>query len=407
MGIRILAKWLAISFLTFTVAFAGLCHAQTVVTLPKYNVSVDDVSISGFSSGADMAVQMHFAYSKTIRKGAGVIAGAPMYCAQGSVMISLGPCMLDTAQRHLPDLLSTIATWSASGYIDPTSNMQGSRVYLFSGKSDMAVHTAVMDDLQTMYTNFLPAANIRYVKDEPVPHTFPTDFSGKPCGQLDIHFVNNCHFDAAGEILQWLYGPLKTKVTGQRSGIIIHFDQAMFWGNFDPIPHGMDPTGELYVPADCAAMKPCRLHVALHGCMQNLPVVSDEFYDGAGYNRWADTNRIIVLYPRAQVSLGNLYGCWDWWGHEDVNYAGKGGGQMVALKTMIDRIVSGNTQAPFTCREWFDSNVAHVRDGRAYVGKDGQVYAQDSNQYLGFNVPLAYTAVRETAPGYYAYGSCP
>jgi predicted esterase len=43
------------------------------VVLPKYNVSVNDVSVSGFSSGAHMAAQMHFAYSKTIKKGAGIV----------------------------------------------------------------------------------------------------------------------------------------------------------------------------------------------------------------------------------------------------------------------------------------------------------------------------------------------
>ena len=29
------------------------------------------------------------------------------------------------------------------------------------------------------------------------------------------------------------------------------------------------------------------------------------------------------------------------------------------------------------------------------------------DQYLGFYLAAAYTSVRRTAPGYYAYGSCP
>jgi len=66
----------------------------------------------------------------------------------------------------------------------------------------------------------------------------------------------------------------------------------------------------------------------------------------AGYNRWADTNRIIVLYPQATTSSGNPNGCWDWWGYDDPNYAVKSGRQMAAVKQMIDRIASGGTALP-------------------------------------------------------------
>jgi hypothetical protein len=34
------------------------------------------------------------------------------------------------------------------------------------------------------------------------------------------------------------------------------------------------------------------------------------------------------------------------------------------------------------------------------------VYAKNSNQYLGFYLVTAYTDVRQTSAGYYAYGSC-
>ena len=83
MTILIKARQLAAILL----ALIGTSAFAAVVALPKYNVSVNEVSVSGFSSGAQMAVQMHFAYSKTIRKGAGVIAGGPYYCSQGFVAI--------------------------------------------------------------------------------------------------------------------------------------------------------------------------------------------------------------------------------------------------------------------------------------------------------------------------------
>lgn len=377
-----------------------------VIALPKYNVSVDEVSVSGFSSGAHMAAQMHFAYSKTIRKGAGIIAGGPVYCSQGNVAISVGPCMADTGSRNLPYLMSVVNTWSGNGYIDSTSNMSASRVYLLSGTIDSTVRQPVMDDLKTMYANYLPAANIYYKNNLAAEHSVPTDFFGNGCSVNGLPYVDNCNFDTAGEILKWIYGPLNAKNPGTLTGSFINFDQSAFWGNFNPNAYSMASSGYAYVPSACAAGQACRLHVAFHGCLQSASVAGSAFYQNAGYNRWADTNKIIVLYPQTIVTSNNPGGCWDWWGYEDVNFPAKSGGQMVAIKTMIDKIVGGNTAAPFTCSHWYASNYAHVANGRAYIGTDGQVYAVNSNQYLGYYLTTAYTDVRRTSAGYYAYGSC-
>jgi hypothetical protein len=55
---------------------------------------------------------------------------------------------------------------------------------------------------------------------------------------------------------------------------------------------------------------------------------------------------------------------------------------------------------------WYASNYSHVANGRAYIGSDGQVYAVNSNQYPGYYLTTAYTDVRRTSAGYYAYGTC-
>jgi poly(3-hydroxybutyrate) depolymerase len=394
---------------TFAAACIGLLSASAfgaVVALPKYNVSVNDVSVSGFSSGAHMAVQMHFAYSKTVKKGAGVVAGGPLYCSQGNAAISVGPCMANTGSRNLPYLMSVVNTWSGNGYIDPTSNMAASKVYLFSGTIDSTVRQPVMDDLKTMYANYLPAANIVYKNNLAAEHSMPTDFFGNGCAINGSPYVNNCNFDTAGEILKQLYGPLNAKNTGTLSGSFINFDQAAFWGNHNPNFYSMASSAYAYVPAACSSGQACKLHVAFHGCLQSASVVGTAYYQNAGYNRWADTNKIIVLYPQTIVTSNNPGGCWDWWGYEDVNFPAKSGGQMVAIKTMIDKIVGGNTAAPFTCTSWYASNYSHVANGRAYIGSDGQVYAVNSNQYLGYYLTTAFTDVRRTSAGYYAYGSC-
>jgi poly(3-hydroxybutyrate) depolymerase len=386
--------------------FSTASTAFAVVTLPKYNVSANEVSVSGISSGGYMAAQMHFAYSKTIRKGAGVIAGGPVYCSQGNVYIATGPCMADTGSRDLSYLISTINTWSGNGYIDPTSNLSASKVYLFSGTIDSTVKQPVMNDLKTMYANYVPAANIVYKNTIAAEHSLPTDYYGNGCSVNGSPYINNCNLDVAGDILKWIYGTLNARNGGTLGGTFVNFDQSAFWGNFDPTNHGMANDGWAYVPANCAAGQACKLHVVFHGCKQNAATVGSAFYRNTGYNKWADTNNMVILYQQANTTSANPNGCWDWWGYDDVNFPAKSGGQMVAIKTMIDRVVSGNAAAPYTCAHWFSSNYEHVYYGRAYA-YGGNAYATNSNQYLGYYSTAAYTDVRRTSSGYYAYGSCP
>jgi hypothetical protein len=67
-------------------------------------------------------------------------------------------------------------------------------------------------------------------------------------------------------------------------------------------------------------------------------------------NRWADTNKIIVLYPQTVPSrlppVYNPRGCRDWWGYDDPNYAKQSGRQMKAVKAMVDRLASGYVAVP-------------------------------------------------------------
>jgi hypothetical protein len=69
------------------------------------------------------------------------------------------------------------------------------------------------------------------------------------------------------------------------------------------------------------------------------------FVRNAGYNKWADSNGIVVLYPQATATplQGNPEGCWDWWGYDDKDYATKNGRQMSAVHAMVQRIASGKT----------------------------------------------------------------
>jgi poly(3-hydroxybutyrate) depolymerase len=67
--------------------------ANAAVNLPQLNIDKTQTSVSGLSSGGFMAVQLHVGHSATFKKGAGIVAGGPFYCAEGSITNATGRCM--------------------------------------------------------------------------------------------------------------------------------------------------------------------------------------------------------------------------------------------------------------------------------------------------------------------------
>ena len=125
-------------------------------------------------------------------------------------------------------------------------------------------------------------------------------------------------------------------------GILAAFDQTEFFGRRGAA--GLSGVGYVYVPTACRGGG-CRLHVAFHGCRQNVDAqgadrAHDDFVRDAGYNRWAAANRIVVVYPQATESRFNPNRCWDFWGYTGPDYRTKRGPQMRAVKNMIDRLLA-------------------------------------------------------------------
>ena len=79
-------------------ALAGVV-ANAAVNLPQLNIDKTQTSVSGLSSGGFMAVQLHVGHSATFAKGAGIVAGGPFYCAEGSIVNATGRCMASPAGR--------------------------------------------------------------------------------------------------------------------------------------------------------------------------------------------------------------------------------------------------------------------------------------------------------------------
>ena len=381
------------------IVFGVLCHVtvNAAERLGSYAVNPDAISISGISSGGFMANQIHTAHSAQFM-GVGIIAGGPYQCA--SVNSGLGDffgsykelwnavyvCSRQASQTPLigflqpflgpPDPSKSVAAARAeanSGTIDALENMRGDRIWLFSGTEDTLIPPSVVAATGDYYTEILATLTdasedrIAYVNDVDVHHAMVVAKPGdNNCLDFELPYINDCDYDAAGELLSFIYqNPetvLKEPVEWERQSLIA-FDQTEFFpestGSVENESGSisMNDVGHVYVPAKCRDGAQCRLHVALHGCEQYQENVESQcvrdgkcppllFFEAAGYNEWAEANDTIVLYPQTTVWNGpsitrtNPKGCWDWWGFSGEAFATKDGKQVRAIKSMVDRLTA-------------------------------------------------------------------
>jgi hypothetical protein len=188
------------------------------------------------------------------------------------------------------------------------------------------------------------------------PHALITDDYGGACLDFNYEFINNCHYDAAGRLLKHIYGHLNSRSSTPR-GSVLEFDQSEFTDGVNPKSIGLADTGYVYVPTACLPQT-CRVHVVFHGCLQYAgnPKVKRAVVEHGGYNKWAATNKLIVLYPQTIATNdpnepfdpnlpGNPKGCWDWWGYSPLprnnEYARKPGYQISAIRAMLERLAVG------------------------------------------------------------------
>lgn len=339
-----------ISRLLLTVAaVAGLSNMARAAdpALPPLGANPNKVSVSGLSSGAFMTVQYGVAFSASTM-GMGVVAGGPYNC----VYVNLGgtfTCMSGSPAGALS--FNAAQGFEMLGQIDPVSNIAAQKIYLFSGTKDTTVKQSVMNATNDFFkAASVPKSHLTYVKTYPAGHAFISPTSGNACGVTAAPFVDECpaaavskttapdNYDQPQAILTTIYGPLKPKAAVPSSKPV-PFDQTEF---ISSPASSMADTGYVYIPPDCAAASAqCAVHVVFHGCKQGAQSVGDAVYGQVGYNTWADTNGIIVLYPQASISTLvplNPNGCWDWWGYTGLNFQVQSAVQLSAVRQMVARL---------------------------------------------------------------------
>ena len=314
--------------------------------LPALAADVTQTSVSGISSGAYMAGQFQLAHADEV-KGAAIIAGGPYGCAESV----FGNAMMNAAKAINGCMLNAMAMWgvpnpslladraehlSQDGRIAPLDKIRAARIYLFSGRQDRIVVPAIVNAAADFYRRLgVPDDQLMVVADYPAGHAFVTEHSGSACSISDKPYVVDCDYDQAGALLQHIYGRLEPPAMTV-TGTFSDFDQTPFVAGMRD--HSLADAGEVYVPQSCAGNAGCRVHIAFHGCAQNRDAVGDMFVKRTGFARWADTNRLIVLFPQTVVTPMTPQACWDWWGYTGRDYLTKSAPQITAVYGMLQQL---------------------------------------------------------------------
>lgn len=310
--------------------------------LPAMSADARQTSVSGLSSGAFMAVQLQVAYSKTI-VGAGVVAGGPYYCAANNILYT-GICM-GQVPFFPPNpliMLGFAKDFAKARQIDALKHLAKRKVYVFSGTADSVVRQPAVDATVAFFEQAgVKPENLLYENKMDAGHAVITAEAGNSCDVNKPPYISHCTvggqgYDQAGTMLAHIYGALQARVP-KPEGQLMRFNQRQF----ARVSTAMSDEAYVYVPQICTfADTHCRVHVALHGCEQSVQTVGLQFVNEAGYNEWADSNQLIVLYPQVNKSQtpSNPNGCWDWWGYTGSAYAKRSAPQMKAIMAMVKQL---------------------------------------------------------------------
>lgn len=313
--------------------------------------SSNSYSVSGLSSGAFFAVQYGVAFSSEVT-GVGVVAGGPYYCAKGSEVNALEGCMIMPEAIDIETLYTDTKTFATQNKIDDPSNIANQKVYLYSGTRDTVVYSGVVSKCQQYYQKL--GATTQFQNNISSEHAMITNFYGSNCAILGEPYINNCNYDLAGVILKYIYGPLSSPVNPKNVPYnnVKQIQQSKFLPSGKTITEASLQSIAYYYAATGCDIAPltsgCTLHIVFHGCEQDLNSMitfttqfNDTYVRNTGYNEWAETNKMVILYPQANKNEleGNPDGCWDWWGYAGSDYSFKTGVQMATVYNMAHYIL--------------------------------------------------------------------
>ena len=117
---------------------------------------------------------------------------------------------------------------------------------------------------------------------------------------------------------------------------------------------GLAVRGVLYTPTACRRASPaakaaaaCKLHINLHGCNMAEDRLGLRYVQNAGFAEWAETNRLVVLFPQTGGNYTDplsgfswVANCWDNYGFTGLDYAERTGPMMAPVHRMLRHLTT-------------------------------------------------------------------
>ena len=297
--------------------------------LPSY----PSITVSGQSAGASAALQHAFAFSSII-SGLTIATGSPYGC--GVQQLHGVTCYFGPVDAG--DMLRYARRRFEQGLIDDPRHLKDMPVLLFSGSSDYVVLTRMLRYVTEQLSAFKVRPPVQ-VFNTSASHVWSVDHGSCGCGAcwlqnltgmdtVDCCNVNNCDYDLSGDMMRTFFGERNVKPRAQQRKRGIHWIEQ--WNYLPPTAGPPNRSTMLrwapvYVPRACEGrVAECAIHVNYHGCTKNPPDSSDSGWHrrlvwvrSIDINSYAESNRIVVLYPQAAGSDSSGEGCFNWASYED------------------------------------------------------------------------------------------
>lgn len=356
------------------VGAAFLAFAATVGhAFPVPLIEPGSVTVSGLSSGADMAIQLQVAFSQMIR-GTAAFAGQPYRCAvtrfPGEQQVPMDQkvpycegcdykqtVLYDHCKNNpnIVDLDVLSGALSLPG-IDDVRHLRDAKIFLHQGRNDHVCLQGSVNNTHNFFSRLVAdAAQVKTITTG-AGHAVPTASEVKVFGFLSVgcfpdnkllqsYFYQQCGLDGYGEALKHLYGSdaFLGGTSEFNSSYLYDFDQKPF----QTAENYLELTGKIYIPKACE-QEQCKLMLNMHGGGLKETFWSN-FVAQSGLLRWAANNKLVVLFPRLGLKDGHWNNDghnWDVYGYSGQIYSTKHAPQMLALQKMIELLVLAPAPTP-------------------------------------------------------------
>jgi hypothetical protein len=175
------------------------------------------------------------------------------------------------------------------------------KIYILKQNLDIVVVPGVADKTIEFYNHYTATANIKNISIN-AEHSWVTDNWRSNCTYLGFLYINNCGVDVAGDSLKHVFGEMNPRnLNINPKDNIVQFDQSHYT-IVHPLLISMANIGYLYIPKSCYSNK-CKLLIFFTGCGMDNIDDPDAFDERTGYNYWADTNNIVILFPQMRKTV--------------------------------------------------------------------------------------------------------